>query len=140
MYNLNLPFLLGPHRWYPLNSPMPAPSIQLVPDQPPPPSSFDGLWLGSYGPNGTEVLWLQHVVAGEDVGQLRALKVTGDFHVPRGATTWYADFGAQIEYRELPASVTELLQEALQKDDEHEPAPAKWIFSGWGTISGAGFQ
>ncbi|TFK89434.1 hypothetical protein K466DRAFT_584602 [Polyporus arcularius HHB13444] len=47
-----------------------------------------GLWLGDYGPHGTECLFLEHDAAEQ---ALRAWKITGDVNIPRGACTWSAD-------------------------------------------------
>ncbi|KAI0374621.1 hypothetical protein BV20DRAFT_960758 [Pilatotrama ljubarskyi] len=52
------------------------------------PESLVGLWLGDYGPHGTECLYLEHDAA---ESALRAWKIIGDVHVPRGACSWDAD-------------------------------------------------
>ncbi|KAH9832870.1 uncharacterized protein C8Q71DRAFT_713697 [Rhodofomes roseus] len=44
-----------------------------------------GLWLGTYGPHGTECLFLTY---DDTTKSLRAIKVTGDENVPRGAVSW----------------------------------------------------
>ncbi|KAI1791718.1 hypothetical protein LXA43DRAFT_391395 [Ganoderma leucocontextum] len=51
------------------------------------PESLVGLWLGDYGPHGTECLFLQHDV---EESMIRAWKITGDVNVPRGACSWHA--------------------------------------------------
>ena len=51
------------------------------------PESLVGLWLGDYGPHGTECLFLEHDAVDSMV---RAWKITGDVNVPRGACTWHA--------------------------------------------------
>ncbi|KAH9950330.1 hypothetical protein B0H21DRAFT_568094 [Amylocystis lapponica] len=54
-------------------------------------ASLAGLWLGAYGPHGTECLFLEHDGARHEV---RAWKVTGDINVPRGAHSWVLELGA----------------------------------------------
>ena len=49
--------------------------------------SLEGLWLGDYGPHGTECVFIEHDAA---AAQLRAWKITGDPNVPRGVCTWQA--------------------------------------------------
>ncbi|KAI0323326.1 hypothetical protein GY45DRAFT_1357544 [Cubamyces sp. BRFM 1775] len=49
------------------------------------PSSLTRLWLGSHGPHGTEVLYLEWA---SRLASLRAWKITGDENVPRGAVSW----------------------------------------------------
>ena len=49
--------------------------------------TMDGLWYGSYGLHGTEILYL-HTFADADGCRLVATKVTGDAHVPRGEVSW----------------------------------------------------
>ena len=46
---------------------------------------LEGLWYGSYGHHGTELLYL---FVEDQRGQLVAMKVTGDAHVPRGPASW----------------------------------------------------
>ncbi|KAI0958082.1 hypothetical protein AcW1_006261 [Taiwanofungus camphoratus] len=58
------------------------------------PRSLAGLWLGSYGPHGTEcvcVCWDARARA------LHAAKVTGDENVPRGAVSWTAQVARPCE-------------------------------------------
>ncbi|TBU42927.1 hypothetical protein BD309DRAFT_961798 [Dichomitus squalens] len=51
--------------------------------------SLRGIWYGSYGIDGTEVL---HVArAAPLISGMGATKLTGDIHVPRGAITWIVD-------------------------------------------------
>ncbi|KAI0929275.1 hypothetical protein AcW2_005014 [Taiwanofungus camphoratus] len=47
--------------------------------------SLRGLWLGAYGPHGTECLYLEH---DGDARLVNAWKVTGDVNVPRGVRSW----------------------------------------------------
>jgi hypothetical protein len=54
------------------------------------PRALEGLWLGAYGPHGTEVLFLAFDAPN---ALLRAYKIIGDQHVPRGVQTWMVDFG-----------------------------------------------
>ena len=51
------------------------------------PESLVGLWLGDYGPHGTECLFVEHDV---QEATIRAWKITGDVNVPRGACSWHA--------------------------------------------------
>ncbi|KAH9839209.1 uncharacterized protein C8Q71DRAFT_703639 [Rhodofomes roseus] len=47
--------------------------------------SLEGLWLGAMGRYGTEVL---HLTWHREQEELRAIKITGDANVPRGAHSW----------------------------------------------------
>ncbi|EIN03923.1 hypothetical protein PUNSTDRAFT_146704 [Punctularia strigosozonata HHB-11173 SS5] len=67
-------------RYYPLSS-TPHPS-----GDPRSPDTLSGLWLGAYGPHGTELLHLSH----SPDGVLSAHKIVGDQNVPRGVETWSA--------------------------------------------------
>ena len=51
------------------------------------PGTLEGLWLGDYGPHGTECLFVEHDVSNTE---LRAWKITGDPNVPRGVWSWCA--------------------------------------------------
>ena len=51
------------------------------------PESLVGLWLGDYGPHGTECLFLEHDA---EESMVRAWKITGDVNVPRGVCSWHA--------------------------------------------------
>ncbi|KAI0766323.1 hypothetical protein BD413DRAFT_150804 [Trametes elegans] len=66
------------------------------------PSSVEGLWLGDYGVHGTECLFLAH---DPEASAIRAWKVTGDVHVPRGACTWDASLRERVAGAD-PASRT----------------------------------
>jgi hypothetical protein len=141
--------LLGPRRLYPLAasawSNPPAPSTQIwtprardeenSPGYVFAPEALAGLWLGDYGPHGTEAIHVS-VSPGAQPDErptLHARKITGDFHVPRGVETWQADLDAEIGGSELVPSV----RRALRLDDPS--ATCVRVFSGWATISDAGF-
>ncbi|KAH9935778.1 uncharacterized protein B0H18DRAFT_977256 [Fomitopsis serialis] len=47
--------------------------------------TLEGLWLGVFGPYGTEVL---HLTWHQEEEELRAIKLTGDANVPRGTLSW----------------------------------------------------
>lgn len=84
MHPLSGPYAAIRPRYYPLRAPAregvdPAAS-EWTPD------SLEGLWLGDYGPHGTECLFVEHDAAEATV---RAWKITGDPNVPRGVCSWY---------------------------------------------------
>jgi hypothetical protein len=107
------------------------------------PASMQGLWLGGYGPHGTEVIYIHHqpatpayIVTPDAVGveegpHLRAWKVTGDLYVPRGVQTWACNLDNPIGSEELHESIAEAF--GIEGSD------ASRIFSGWATISEIGF-
>lgn len=166
-FSSGIPHMLSRTRWYPLLPPPASPPRPTGDNQTtssasrehPEPvlSELGGLWLGAYGPHGTELLFLEHEPAPPDSaepradtastctngeapgGTLRAWKVTGDFHVPRGALTWSADLGARIGMDELPAEIVGQFRVASGGAEGGENALGR-VFSGWGTVSGAGFQ
>ncbi|KAH9832869.1 uncharacterized protein C8Q71DRAFT_860646 [Rhodofomes roseus] len=49
------------------------------------PASLAGLWLGWYGPHGTECIFIDW---NEDTHTLTGLKIIGDENVPRGVPSW----------------------------------------------------
>lgn len=57
------------------------------------PQSLEGLWLGSYQEDSTEVISLKWDA---ELGELQAWKVTGNCCVPRGAITWSFKLSAHI--------------------------------------------
>ncbi|KZT60217.1 hypothetical protein CALCODRAFT_492802 [Calocera cornea HHB12733] len=66
------------------------------------PESLTGLWLGAYGPHGTEVLYIECVQEEandwhEPGKMVRATKITGDVNVPRGTWTWMFYAGQEAE-------------------------------------------
>ena len=61
------------------------------------PDTMVGLWLGDYGPHGTECLFMEHDTAEE---ALRAWKITGDVNIPRGACTWSADLKESVPWED----------------------------------------
>ncbi|KAI0692629.1 hypothetical protein C8T65DRAFT_669355 [Cerioporus squamosus] len=62
------------------------------------PETLVGMWLGDYGPHGTECLFLEHDAAEQ---ALRAWKITGDVNIPRGACTWSADLKESMAREDL---------------------------------------
>ncbi|KAJ3478706.1 hypothetical protein NLI96_g9568 [Meripilus lineatus] len=77
-----------PSRYYPLrfsqSNPNHEPILTNDTNEAWPASELEGLWLGSYGPHGTEVLYLHS----PEECRINAWKVTGDVNVPRGVITW----------------------------------------------------
>ena len=64
------------------------------------PESLEGLWLGAYGPHGTELLFLEH---DDHAKKLHAWKVTGDMNVPRGVCSWTVDLNTPMNASDLPS-------------------------------------
>ncbi|KAH9900866.1 hypothetical protein C8Q73DRAFT_786297 [Cubamyces lactineus] len=100
-------------RYYPLRQPM------LEGDDPASPQwrpeSIEGLWLGDYGVHGTECLFLEYAA---EESAIRAWKITGDSHVPRGACSWDLDL-------RQPAS---------------DSSPSRRSYEGRGTLAQRGFR
>ncbi|KZT69867.1 hypothetical protein DAEQUDRAFT_709663 [Daedalea quercina L-15889] len=92
------------------------------------PAHLAGLWLGTYGPHGTECLFLTY---DETRRSLRAVKVTGDENVPRGSTSWDVSTVEQCQYT---SSESELWSRAIGG------AIPGHAFRGFGTISARGFM
>ncbi|KAA1470746.1 hypothetical protein DENSPDRAFT_836622 [Dentipellis sp. KUC8613] len=88
------------------------------------PSSLEGLWLGAYGPHGTEVLSVEYDPLDQEV---RAWKITGDINVPRGAQTWKFGLDAVLDRQET-------------KELSWLKKPDSRVFSGTGTVSDVGFR
>lgn len=65
------------------------------------PESLEGLWLGAYGPHGTEVLWVGYDAENKVV---HASKITGDLNVPRGAPSWSFSIENRVRREEMPSS------------------------------------
>ncbi|RPD57507.1 hypothetical protein L227DRAFT_506511 [Lentinus tigrinus ALCF2SS1-6] len=49
--------------------------------------NMEGLWYGSFGIDGTELLYLT-TMDSNGIAHLVATKITGDVHIPRGYTSW----------------------------------------------------
>lgn len=88
------------------------------------PRSLEGLWLGAYGPHGTEVLYIQYDEANRTV---KALKITGDENVPRGAQTWCFELDARISPSDTPE------RHPFRVSKPHR------LYRGSGTVSAEGF-
>lgn len=82
------------------------------------PESLVGLWIGDYGPNGLEVLYLSWH---PDAMEVHAHKITGDIHVPRGVCSW-----------KLQVSSEGVVHLGFD-------IPARRVFAGAGTVSDRGF-
>ena len=90
--------------------------------------SLRGIWYGSYGMNGTEVL---HVArSGPFVGGMGATKLTGDIHVPRGAITWVIDDAGQDSHD------VQLSREFWAEMRGVQPAR---VYTGRGVLAARGF-
>lgn len=89
------------------------------------PASLEGLWLGNYGSHGSEFLWLSH---DEEAQIVKALKVTGDYHVPRGAISWTIDVSEKID----------MAQQA--QSDGYIGVPLHRVYRSQGTRSAFGFM
>ncbi|PSR75343.1 hypothetical protein PHLCEN_2v9206 [Hermanssonia centrifuga] len=89
------------------------------------PRSLEGLWLGSYGPHGTEILFLEY---DEVMREVRAWKITGDMNVPRGAQTWNI---------RLSDAVT---ADSLAPTHPFKDIQRSRMFQGTGTICSRGFM
>ncbi|EMD32576.1 hypothetical protein CERSUDRAFT_118615 [Gelatoporia subvermispora B] len=84
--------LNSPPRFYPLRMHTETGMDPTLPDWHV--DTLHGLWLGDYGAQlKTEVLWLQSGPGDE----VRAWKVTGDPHVPRGQLSWMTTMNAAHE-------------------------------------------
>ncbi|RPD56359.1 hypothetical protein L226DRAFT_615511 [Lentinus tigrinus ALCF2SS1-7] len=67
------------------------------------PETVVGIWLGDYGPHGTECLFMEHDSAEE---ALRAWKITGDVNIPRGACTWSANLKESVQWEDPSGRTT----------------------------------
>ncbi|EKM54943.1 uncharacterized protein PHACADRAFT_255176 [Phanerochaete carnosa HHB-10118-sp] len=114
-------------RFYPLRSPV------LDGDDPTDerwaPASLEGIWLGAYATHSTEVLYVYFDEAAQAV---RALKITGDFNVPRGVITWQFSLNDRMRIHDLPHDLP--LAQRVFGD-----LSAVRIYRGTGTISAVGF-
>ncbi|KAH9858441.1 hypothetical protein C2E23DRAFT_767764 [Lenzites betulinus] len=91
-------------------------------------ASLDGIWYGSYGPNGTECIYL---APGADAASVEATKITGDVHVPRGCVSWIVHCPTTEMQR-----ATLLAHWSAVRTDEFIP---RRLLGGQGTIAGRGF-
>ncbi|KAH9900803.1 hypothetical protein C8Q73DRAFT_742596 [Cubamyces lactineus] len=92
------------------------------------PSSLAGLWLGSHGPHGTEVLYLEWA---SRLASLRAWKITGDENVPRGVVSWQVSINNPLD---LAGAERAMCSRCLGDLNELK------LFRGTGTFSGRGFM
>lgn len=101
--------------------------------------SMVGLWYGSFGVDGTELLYI--AFADYRGGELVATKITGDVHVPRGGLCW--TLNALEEGSEDAAAArdrwTTSLHAASARTDSTVLSPAR-ILSGKGIIAPEGFR
>ncbi|KAK7694116.1 hypothetical protein QCA50_003692 [Cerrena zonata] len=105
-------------RYYPLRR---SPPLDNNPSMDWSPQRLVGIWLGAYGPHGTEVLYIDWQPQSNEVW---AWKITGDFNVPRGAITWR--FNVNDGGNKVPAG----------SFGDLKPSAS---FCGIGTISSVGF-
>ncbi|KAI0633241.1 hypothetical protein C8Q77DRAFT_1271337 [Trametes polyzona] len=116
-----------PPRYYPLRNDI-LPGVDPASDEWTV-ASLDGLWYGSYGPSGTECIYLAHY---EDRVRVEATKITGDVHVPRGCVSWIVHVPHESQRDRLRGYWTTV------RDAEDEEVPRR-VFAGHGTIAGEGF-
>ncbi|EIW62655.1 uncharacterized protein TRAVEDRAFT_112541 [Trametes versicolor FP-101664 SS1] len=90
-------------------------------------AALDGIWYGSYGPNGTECIYLAH---DEDLETVEATKITGDVHVPRGCVSWIVHIPLESQRETLQGYWA-----AVRADD----VVPRRVLMGHGTIAGRGF-
>ncbi|KAK9719439.1 hypothetical protein K7432_004775 [Basidiobolus ranarum] len=92
--------------------------LSLAELQPTPSLPLQGLWIGTYGPHGCEMLLFKYDVS---ESLLMASKITGDVNVPRGEITFVANL----------------------EDELSEPSSTffseKQVFSGQGQVASTGF-
>lgn len=91
------------------------------------PDSLVGLWLGWYGPHGTECLFVDY---DKDKKILRGLKITGDENVPRGVPSWEV-------FTHSPCQLT--TEEGMLCARVLGERSSCTIYRGKGTTSDAGF-
>ncbi|KAI0744078.1 hypothetical protein C8Q80DRAFT_1122370 [Daedaleopsis nitida] len=96
-------------------------------------ASLQGIWYGSYGSNGTEVLYLFYLE--EHGGQIAACKITGDVHVPRGWITWV--LSDMDQESDMAQAAREFWLLATHGDP---PDPPPRMLSGRGVVAGRGFK
>ncbi|KAI0086239.1 hypothetical protein BDY19DRAFT_996138 [Irpex rosettiformis] len=92
------------------------------------PASLEGLWFGDYDVNGTEILWLYYV-ANEKV--VRALKITGDYNVPRGATSWIMHVDRTLNAKEI--------SELDDRVECYRGLPMNRVYQSQGLVSAFGY-
>ena len=91
------------------------------------PESLVGLWLGWYGPHGTECLFVDYH---EGKKLLRGIKITGDENVPRGVPSWEVSLHSPPQLTSEEAALcTQILGERTSCS----------VYRGIGTTSGTGF-
>lgn len=117
-----------PHlpRYYPLRRHVPPVVDITSPDWQP--SALSGLWLGSHGPHGTELLY---VYWDRLSSVLRAWKITGDENVPRGALTWEVHTGTPYVLSHVPSYA---MAQGIGDLSKYR------LFGGTGVISARGFM
>jgi len=109
-------------------SPSPARTAyrKIRPEQSVPGDPFTGLYIGTFGPHGPEVLRLERSADEEGAECVTAYKVTGDVHVPAGEVSFRARIGRG---RRLPV-----------KGAYPEQLGISSRYKGQGRIAAPGFQ
>ncbi|KAK9864129.1 hypothetical protein WJX84_011962 [Apatococcus fuscideae] len=104
-----LQHFLRAKRHFPPNIFTSSTSFQRLPPEIPlhPRHPLEGLWKGSYGPQGVEVVSV--ALTGHGPLKLTATKLTGDANVPAGKDTFTVDLGMTIDGDEYPFSDTDFL-------------------------------
>ncbi|KAI0358563.1 hypothetical protein OH77DRAFT_1420964 [Trametes cingulata] len=88
---------------------------------------LEGIWYGSYGPSGTECIYLALC---EERGSVEATKITGDVHVPRGCVSWILHVAPEHQREAVQGYWTAVRTDGV--------VPRR-LLMGHGTIAGRGF-
>lgn len=94
------------------------------------PESLTGLWLGWYGPHGTECLFVDY---DKEKNLLSGFKITGDENVPRGVLSWEV-------YMQKPCQLTTEEDMLCTRMLGERPSCAIYRAVGGGTTSEVGYM
>ncbi|KAK6349253.1 hypothetical protein TWF730_010004 [Orbilia blumenaviensis] len=86
---------------------------------------YRGIWVGDYGPHGTEFLLFHQPTTSSSQKRLEVIKLTGDPNIPRGEYTWIID---------------DLSQPLRTADEEETEWPGAKVYSARGHVAGHEFK